>query len=202
LANSNTNVIVPYQGTRAGLWPFAVNPDDVSRIYFRDPGGGRWHELAWEHTADLDMPFSAETLAYAKALAARKERFPDTRRALLDLLEAWNLGLASNRAERRMALRLAARPQRLRPGTADLARQHRPAEDSPDDRGPGGSPGDRRHQHARRRQGQGRRRDRCLPRPGQDDHGTDLRVPVPPARGRPARWPYPGRQRAPSPSAG
>ena len=98
----------PYQGARSGLWPFAVNPDDVSRIYFRDPGDGRWHELAWEHAADLDVPFSAETLAYAKALAARKERFPDTRRALLDLLEAWNLGLAANRAERRMALRLAA----------------------------------------------------------------------------------------------
>jgi transposase InsO family protein len=97
-----------YQGARAGLWPFAVNPDDVSRIYFRDPGDGRWHELAWEHAADLDVPFSAETLAYAKALAARKERFPDTRRALLDLLEAWNLGLAANRTERRMALRLAA----------------------------------------------------------------------------------------------
>ena len=54
------------------------------------------------------MPFSAETLAYAKALAARKERFPDTKRALSDLLGAWNLGLAANRAERRMALRLAA----------------------------------------------------------------------------------------------
>jgi transposase InsO family protein len=98
----------PYQGARAGLWPFAVNPDDVSRVYFRDPGDGRWHELAWEHAADLDMPFSAETLAYAKALAARKERFPDTKRALSDLLGAWNLGLAANRAERRMALRMAA----------------------------------------------------------------------------------------------
>ena len=54
------------------------------------------------------MPFSAETLAYAKSLAARKDRFPDTRRALSDLLGAWNLGLAANRAERRMALRLAA----------------------------------------------------------------------------------------------
>ena len=95
-------------GARAGLWPFAVNPDDVSRIYFRDPEEGGWHELPWEHAADLGMPFSAETLAYAKALAARKERFPDTRRALSDLLGAWNLGLAANRAERRMALRLAA----------------------------------------------------------------------------------------------
>ena len=98
----------PYQGARPGLWPFAVNPDDVSRIYFRDPADGRWHELPWEHAADLDMPFSAETLAYAKSLAARKDRFPDTRRALSDLLGAWNLGLAANRAERRMALRLAA----------------------------------------------------------------------------------------------
>lgn len=98
----------PYQGARPGLWPFAVNPDDVSRIYFRDPADGRQHELPWEHAADLDLPFSAETLAYAKSLAARKERFPDTRRALSDLLGAWNLGLAANRAERRMALRLAA----------------------------------------------------------------------------------------------
>jgi hypothetical protein len=51
---------------------------------------------------------SAETLAYAKFVAARTERVPDTRRALLDLRGAWNLGLAANRAERRMALRLAA----------------------------------------------------------------------------------------------
>jgi len=104
----------PYQGARAGLWPFAVNPDDVSRIYFRDPGDGNWHELPWEHAADLGMPFSAETLTYAKALAARKERFPDTKRALSDLLGAWNLGLAASRAERRMALRLAADRAALR----------------------------------------------------------------------------------------
>lgn len=132
----------PYQGARAGLWPFAVNPDDVSRIYFRDPEQGSWHELPWEHAADLGMPFSSETLAYAKALAARKERFPDTRRALSDLLGAWNLGLAANRAERRMALRLAADRAALQaPGPeADVTslpavRRIRAAQQEP---GPGG----------------------------------------------------------------
>ena len=132
----------PCRGARAGLWPFAVNPNDVSRIYFRDPEEGSWHELPWEHAADLGMPFSAETLAYAKALAARKERFPDTRRALSDLLGAWNLGLAASRAERRMALRLAADRAALQaPGPeADVTsltavRRIRAAQQEP---GPGG----------------------------------------------------------------
>jgi hypothetical protein len=57
-------------------------------------------------------PFSAEALAYARQLAAARHRFPDTKRALAELLEQWNAGLAGNRAERRMAVRIAE--QRLR----------------------------------------------------------------------------------------
>jgi transposase InsO family protein len=95
-------------GRRGGKWPFAVDPDDRRRIYFQDPEDGTWHTLAWEHAADLDLPLSSDALAYAKGLAARGGGAPDLERALVDLLAAWNVGLAANRTERRIALRTAA----------------------------------------------------------------------------------------------
>jgi hypothetical protein len=44
-----------------------------------------WHELRWEHA--VGGPFSSEALAYARQLATATHRFPDTRRALAELLE-------------------------------------------------------------------------------------------------------------------
>jgi transposase InsO family protein len=94
-------------GAHAGKWPVAVDSGDVTRVYFQDPGDHRWHVLAWEHAAALNGPVSREAVAYARRLAARTERFPDTRRALVELLERWGAGLAGDRTERRMALRLS-----------------------------------------------------------------------------------------------
>ena len=111
-----------YGARKGGKWPFSVNPDDLSRIYFRDPADGVWHTLAWEHAAELGLPLSADALAYAKALARRRGEVPDTGRAVRELLEAWNFGLAANRTERRIALRMAAGRAALEtgePGAAD-----------------------------------------------------------------------------------
>lgn len=87
-------------------WPFQVDPDDITRIYFRDLGG-RWHPLTWTHAADLDMPLSEDALGFARRLAASKYRYPDDRLAIAALLERWNISLAATPAERRMALRMS-----------------------------------------------------------------------------------------------
>ena len=71
--------------------------------------------LRWEHADAAGGPFSSEALAYARQLATATRRFPDTRRALAELLEQWGAGLAGNRAERRMALRLSEQRLRLVP---------------------------------------------------------------------------------------
>ncbi len=111
----------PHLGANAGKWPLRYDPDDVSRIFFQDPSDHTWHPLRWEHAQDVPAPFSSEALAYARQLAAQRDRFPDDRRALADLLERWQVGLATNPRERRMALRLsqqrAARVEKP-PGTA------------------------------------------------------------------------------------
>ncbi len=111
----------PHTGVHAGKWPIRVDAGDVSRVYFQDPADQRWHVLRWEHADALDAPFSADALAYARQLAAATDRFPDTRRALARLLERWDAGLAGNRAERRMAVRLSERRLRLVPETSEPA---------------------------------------------------------------------------------
>lgn len=97
----------PVTGANAGKWPFRFDPDDVSRLYFQDPTDNTWHTLLWEHAQDIAVPFSGEALAYARRTAAEQHRFPDDRRALAELLERWDVGLARNPTERRMALRLS-----------------------------------------------------------------------------------------------
>ncbi len=94
-------------GANAGKWPIRYDPDDAHRAYFQDPEDRSWHTLTWEHASDIEVPFSAEALAYARRLAAQTDRFPDDRRALGQLLESWDAGLARTPAERRMALRLS-----------------------------------------------------------------------------------------------
>ncbi|WP_033037624.1 helix-turn-helix domain-containing protein [Streptomyces monomycini] len=111
-----------FSGARkGGRWPFSVDPDDLRRIYFRDPEDGTWHTLEWEHAAGLDLPLSADALAYAKELAGSKDGPPDIGTALSQLLEAWNVGLAENRTERRIALRMAAERAEQQAGEPEIA---------------------------------------------------------------------------------
>ncbi len=102
----------PYRRPGRNEWPFQVDPDDVTRIYFRDLDG-RWHTLTWEHAPSLEMPLSEDALAFARKLAASKYRYPDDRIAVADLLERWKIGLAATPAERRIALRLSREQKAL-----------------------------------------------------------------------------------------
>jgi transposase InsO family protein len=105
--SDHRNRTSPYLGANAGKWPLRYDPDDVSRLFFQDPSNHSWHTLRWEHAQDVPAPFSSEALAYARQLAAQRDRVPDDRRALADLLDRWEVGLACNPRERRMALRLS-----------------------------------------------------------------------------------------------
>ena len=106
------------RGAHAGKWPVAVDSGDFSRIWFQDPRDNTWHELKWEHAGALGRAFSREAASYARKLAAAANRFPDTRRTLAELLDRWGAGLAANRTERRMAVRLSQERLRLAGDTA------------------------------------------------------------------------------------
>ena len=113
--NAYRNRRSDFTGPHAGKWPVRFDPDDVSRVFFQDPAQQRVAHAVWEHHSEIAVPFSAETLAYARRLARQTDRFPDDRRALGELLERWDAGLTRNPTERRMALRLAQqREDRLR----------------------------------------------------------------------------------------
>jgi hypothetical protein len=105
--NPYRNMTSPYKGKAKGRWPVHHDPDDITRMYFRDPDTRKWHTLMWEHAPSLEMPLSEDALRFARKLAASKYTYPDDRLAVADLLERWNLGLGSTLAERRMALRLS-----------------------------------------------------------------------------------------------
>ena len=101
------NTSSAYGGKAKGRWPFQVDPDDVTRIYFRDPDTRRYHALVWEHAPSLMMPFSEDALAFARELAAAKYTYPDDTIAVADLFERWQLGLGATAKERRIALRMS-----------------------------------------------------------------------------------------------
>lgn len=111
--NDYRNQPSPYRGVDAGKWPIAIDRGDITKVYFQDPHDRSWHVLAWEHAAALKGPVSREALVYARRLAARTHRFPDTQRALAELLERWGAGLTADRVERRMAVRLSQDRLRL-----------------------------------------------------------------------------------------
>jgi transposase InsO family protein len=116
--NPYRNTGSPFGGRYAGKWPIRVNPDDVRYAYFQDPADNSWHRLEWEHAPGLGTPFSGEAAGHARRLAARHDRWPDTGRALGELLARWDQGMVIGRRERRMAVRLAAERAALpdRPG--------------------------------------------------------------------------------------
>ncbi|MFI6739474.1 helix-turn-helix domain-containing protein [Nonomuraea sp. NPDC050451] len=112
------DTISPYTGPNSGKWPFRVDSGDVSRLYFQHPTSRAWHMLRWEHADACQGPFSGEALAYARRLALASHRFPDTKRALIEILEQWDAGLTRSPVERRMAIRLSEQRLRLVPADA------------------------------------------------------------------------------------
>jgi transposase InsO family protein len=121
----------PYRSCRSpyaehdGRWPVHYHPEDIRRVYFRDPdptAETRWHALSWDHADELDAPFSTEALEFARRLAsAGEDRHVEPARALASLLAEWNVGLAQTPGERRIALRLARRRARSVDGDGDPA---------------------------------------------------------------------------------
>ena len=112
----------PYGGLHAGKWPVRYDTDDISRVYFQDPSDLVWHALVWEHADAVGMPFSAETLDYARRLAVADRRHIDDRLALAELLQRWDAGLLHHPAERRMAVRASQQRQaRLQAATTTEA---------------------------------------------------------------------------------
>jgi transposase InsO family protein len=103
----------PYPGQYVGKWPFRVDPDNLLQIYFQDPADRMWHELAWEHLAEIGRPFSTDALKYARRLALKTHRFPDDRQALTELLTRFGLPHALTPEERRIALRLSRQDRTL-----------------------------------------------------------------------------------------
>lgn len=97
----------PHIGRFAGRWPIHVDPDDISRVFVRHPVTRQWHDLIWEHAAEVPMAFSEDTLHYARQIAIRDHGFIDDRLALTQLLRRWQIGVGDGPAERRMALRTA-----------------------------------------------------------------------------------------------
>lgn len=92
------------------LWPFSYDPDDVRRIYFRDPEDGSWHVLHWQLKGAQSVPFSSEALEHAKRLALELAdgKRPDVDAAAVKLLADWGAGRDLTPTERRVSARLAA----------------------------------------------------------------------------------------------
>lgn len=97
-----------FGGAHPGKWPFLVDRDDIRAVFFRDPAGGGWSRLEWEHAAGIDAPFSADAARYVRGLATRLDRHVDPRQAVQDLLTDWAKGEVTSRRDRNLALRLAA----------------------------------------------------------------------------------------------
>jgi len=89
-------------------WPFVVNPDDLTKIYFHDPEDNSWHTLEWEHKGAFDVPFSLDALEYAKRIAIRQGRPSQVDDVAAQLLEDWGAGRGLTPSERRMSARMAA----------------------------------------------------------------------------------------------
>ncbi|MDQ6614270.1 MAG: Mu transposase C-terminal domain-containing protein [Actinomycetota bacterium] len=115
-------VTSPYVGNHRGKWPFRIDSADMSRVWFQDPNDNNWHAVEWEHAGAVGAPFSKDALVYAKRLALQRDRFPDVRRTLRELLERWDAGLAHSPTERRASLRMSQERAGLlgpRPETSD-----------------------------------------------------------------------------------
>ena len=97
----------PHGGAHPGKWPLLVDRDDVRAVHFRDPTTKQWHQLTWEHAANIDAPFSADAAAYVRALGVKTQRHVDPRQAVQDLLTDWAAGEVTSRRDRNLALRLA-----------------------------------------------------------------------------------------------
>jgi hypothetical protein len=97
----------PYSGSAQRRWFIHVNPDDLTRVYFRHPETRKWRTLLWKDAPALDLPMSEDGLQFARRLAKAGGTSTEPGAALKAMLVQWNLDLGRTLAERRIALRLA-----------------------------------------------------------------------------------------------
>ncbi|OBB14693.1 hypothetical protein A5761_15330 [Mycolicibacterium setense] len=97
----------PYGGSANRKWFIYVNPDDITRVYFRHPETRQWCTLLWKDAPALDLPMSEDGLKYARCLAKARGTSPEPAAALKAMLAQWNIDLGRTLPERRIAVRLA-----------------------------------------------------------------------------------------------
>jgi transposase InsO family protein len=130
----------PYGQDPKRRWYVHVNPDDITRVFFRDPFARTWHTLLWEHAEALRMPMSEDAVAYARHLAAASGTPTDPELACAALFERWNLRQGDSVVERRIALRLSRERAELlgdlstadAPDALAFLQSHRDALSAPD----------------------------------------------------------------------
>jgi transposase InsO family protein len=115
------NTSSPHTGRAKRRWPIHVNPDDVGRVYFRDPAARKWHTLRWIGAPKTPLAFDEDAVTYARELAVAERRCNDPAAAVEALLGHWNLDLGKSAAGRRIALKLSRERATLMDGlvTAD-----------------------------------------------------------------------------------
>ena len=113
----------PYPGKAHRRWYIHVNPDDITRVYFRHPRTRIWHTLMWRHAPVADLPMTEDAAQYARQLAKARGTSTEPDAALAAMLDEWNLGFGKTATERRIALRLARRRAQL---VGDLATADEP----------------------------------------------------------------------------
>lgn len=96
-----------YLGQTQRRWHLHVNPDDITRVFFRRPDTRTWHTLLWTKAPAAELAMSEDAAKYARRLAAARGTSTEPDAALAAMLEQWNLGLGMSPAERRVALRVA-----------------------------------------------------------------------------------------------
>jgi transposase InsO family protein len=88
-------------------WPILVNPDDITKVFFRDPHTRKPHVLVWEYAETLNAPMSEEQLQFERRLAKSRSRYVDDPLAIENFLQRRHLSSGATMAERRMALRIS-----------------------------------------------------------------------------------------------
>lgn len=121
--NLYRNTESEYVGAARRKWYIHIDPDDITRVYFRDPADGTWHALRWTKAPDLDIPLSEDSMHYARKLAIAQGRSDDPETALSVLLEHWKIGLGDSPLDRRIALRMSRERAAL---TGDLVTEEDP----------------------------------------------------------------------------
>lgn len=96
-----------YSGPAGRKWFIHVNPDDLTRVYFRHHNTRQWKTLLWKDAPALDLPMPEDGITFARRLANARGTSTEPGAALKAMLAQWNMDLGRTLAERRIALRLA-----------------------------------------------------------------------------------------------